>query len=385
MIEEIKLSIDNLSQKLEGTPEWSLPHYWKNRLKDIGISGLDSPADYGGSGLSLAKMVDIFAHCGQINLDLRDLPGAGHGRILLYPSKVISRNIKEILRKVILSDAFVAVAITEDMIGSDIRNMTTRAYRQDNGYLITGEKLYVARLKQASHVIVFAMTDNQHISPFIIPIPNDHIEISSLNSLGLQGVSFGGIRFDEVFVHEDLRIGKEEEGLDIFKKHFTYWRIAMSAAAIGCARGALKQAIHWLQNRQAFGGSIGRFTHLQQELASHFAHLHMAWLLCLSTAEKLDQGLSAYTDAAMLKAEAIEIALAATDWSMRVHGAKGYTDQIDIEKRFRDLLGLRVADGATDMLRGQVAREILGESLYRLSLGRNPSSFKLNSSKNSGD
>jgi alkylation response protein AidB-like acyl-CoA dehydrogenase len=77
-------------------------------------------------------------------------------------------------------------------------------------------------------------------------------------------------------------------------------------------------------------------------------------------------------DAAMVKAEVVEIALDASDWAMKVHGAKGYTDSLDIEKRVRDLMGLRLADGTTDVLRGQVARKLLGEDLYAITLGRTP-------------
>ena len=70
------------------------------------------------------------------------------------------------------------------------------------------------------------------------------------------------------------------------------------------------------------------------------------------------------------KAEAVEIAIDSVEWAMQIHGAKGYTTEVDLEKRLRDLLGLRIADGATDVLRGQVARGLLGDALYEQSLGR---------------
>ena len=144
----------------------------------------------------------------------------------------------------------------------------------------------------------------------------------------------------------------------------------MAAAAIGSAQEAIDQTVLWLQRRMAFGGHVGRFTHLQQELARHTARLHMGWLLVSETARRLDERLPASADAAMAKAEATEVALAAADWAMRVHGARGHTADFDLQHRVRDLMALRIADGTTDVLRGQVARSVTGDDLYDESLGR---------------
>src|SRR6185295_6520356 len=111
---------------------------------------------------------------------------------------------------------------------------------------------------------------------------------------------------EDVAVPRAARVGGEGEGFQLFVRHFTYWRTMMAAAAIGCGRGALDQAIAWLRQRHAFGGPIGRFTHLQQALAQHVARLHMAWLLVQASAARLDARQPAYADAAMAKAEAVE-------------------------------------------------------------------------------
>lgn len=150
----------------------------------------------------------------------------------------------------------------------------------------------------------------------------------------------------------------------------------MAAAAIGAAQMALDRCKERLQNRQAFDGPIGRFTHLQQEYARHAARLYMAWLLVQSTALRLDKQAYCYIDAAMAKAESVEVAIAAVQWAMSIHGAEGYCVSTGLEKILRDLLGLRIADGTPDVLRGQVARGLLGETLYSHSLGRQAVSQK---------
>lgn len=133
-----------------------------------------------------------------------------------------------------------------------------------------------------------------------------------------------------------------------------------------------------MKSRQAFGGPIGRFSHLQLGLARHVAELRMAWLLVTDAAARLDARDIAVSEAAMAKAEAIERALAAVEWAMNVFGAAGYDRDTGLEKRYRDLAGLRVADGTTDVLRGQVARSILGERLYEQGLGRDGAETELN-------
>jgi alkylation response protein AidB-like acyl-CoA dehydrogenase len=212
------------------------------------------------------------------------------------------------------------------------------------------------------------------LTAFLVPLDSPGLEVFTLEHTGLRGVSFGGLRLSGVPVPRAMRVGGEGEGFQLFVRHFTYWRTMMAAAAIGCGRGALDQAVTWLRERQAFGGPIGRFTHLQQELAQHVARLHMAWLLVQSSAARQDARQPAFADACMAKAEGIEAALAATDFAQRVHGARAQTTLFDLEKRQRDLQALRIAGGPPDVLRSQVARAVLGNPLYEAALGREQTS-----------
>lgn len=364
-------ALDAAHTQLRDTPDWNNPLAWRRLACRAGLPGADLPERVGGRNLATRAMIELFARCGARGLDLRDVPGGGHSRILLYAK---TRHLDSFLCDVASARAFCAIAITEPEAGSDMHGLQTVALPTAGGYLLRGEKMFVARLQQATHVVVFAhvrrATMERTLTAFLVPLAAAGLARVELEGLGLNGVSFGGLQLDDVFVPHGQRIGGEGQGFYLFARHFTYWRTAMAAAAIGCARGALDQAMSWLRTRQAFGGPIGRFTHLQQELALHLARLHMAWLLVVSVAERIDARQPAFADAAMAKAEAVEIALAATDWAMRVHGAKSHTTLMDLERRLRDLQSLRIADGTTDVLRGQVARAALGDELYELALGR---------------
>jgi alkylation response protein AidB-like acyl-CoA dehydrogenase len=358
---------------LEPTDDRHHPMAWRRMVQPSGLLRADLPARLRGAGLGAEAMMPLFAHCGQRALDLRDVPGAGHSRLLLGAR---NRHFDELLCQVGAGQAYCAIAITEAGAGSDMHGLAATAYPELGGYRLEGQKLFVSRLAEASHALVFAQVRRPHmearLTVFVVPLESPGLRRLELENTGLRGVSFGGLELGGTKVPLRARVGGEGQGFQLFTQHFTYWRTAMAAAAIGCARGALDQAIHWLRSREAFGGPIGRFTHLQQALAEHVARLHMAWLLVAATARRIDEHQPAYADAAMAKAESLEAAVAAVDWATQIYGARGQTTELDLEQRRRDLQALRIADGTTDVLRGQVARTVLGESLYQSSLGRDP-------------
>ena len=118
-----------------------------------GLPGLDLPDRVGGSEWSNREMLDLFAQLGVVNVDFRDLLGGGHGRFLLEDQH---RRYDEVLKGLAGGEEFVAIAITEEVAGSDIRGIKTVAEPIKSGYRINGRKLYNARLLEATRVILFA-------------------------------------------------------------------------------------------------------------------------------------------------------------------------------------------------------------------------------------
>jgi len=352
------------------------PVAWRRKTAEMGVPALDLPKSVGGAEWLCRDMAEVFAWCGHKSLDLRDVPGGGHARFLLFPRD--GRHQEE-LRRAGNGEAFFAIAITEPDAGSDLHGIRMVAEPLPGGsYRISGRKCFNARVEEATHVIIFAKVPRNGVEPmitaFLLPMGISGMRRFKSTSLGLNGVSFGGFDLCDVRVPGEMRIGGEGQGLALFVQHFTYWRAAMAAAAIGCARSGIDQAMKWLRWRNAFGGRLGRFTHLQQELVEHVSRLHMSWLLVLAVMERIDHHLPAFADACMAKAEALDSATRAVEWAIRIHGARGVTTEFDLEKRLRDLVSLSIADGTRDVLRGQVARALLGNDLYEESLGRQRSS-----------
>lgn len=369
-VDSIKTKIDELAVQLRESDEFHSPSAWREHGSTFGLPGLDLPTDVRGGGWPVVKMLEVFRHAGRHNLNLRDVVGGAHGRPL---AKMDSAYAKDVLKELVSGRAYIAVAITEPEAGTDMRQMESKATKQGDGFKLTGQKLWNARLRQATHVVLYTLAANGEPgsrSAYLLPINHPGLRIIDREAHGLTGNSFGGLEFNEMFVGPEHLLGVDGAGGKIFDEHFLYWRLMQSAAAIGCGEAALDQMAKRIQERHAFGGPIGRFTHLQQPIGEYLTKLRMAMSLAHEAAELIDAGnYKAATPLVNgLKAESVEIALDAADAAMRTHGALGYSHDVDLGDRVRDLMGLRIADGTTDVMRMAVVRGEYGDELWNMAI-----------------
>ncbi len=374
-LEEMKERIDSLADRLRATDELTSPRAWRRESAEFGLPGFDLPKSVGGGGYPASFAIELFRHAGSINLNLRDVIGGAHGRPLAKSSSPLANDV---LRKLVTGQAYVAVAITEPSAGTDMTAMKSKAVRYEGGFKLTGRKLWNARLREATHVVLYTLAAEGKVgsrSAFLIPIDHPGLRIVDRYAHGLTGNSFGGLEFDDMFVSAKHLIGQDGDGGKIFDEHFQYWRLMQAAAAIGCGEDALDQMADRITNREAFGGPIGRFTHLQQPLGENLTKLRMAMALAREAAKLIDEGdYKAATPLVNgLKAEGVEIALTACDEAMRAHGAMGYSREVDLGDRVRDLMGLRIADGTTDVMRMTVVKEKYGSDLWKMAMYGNQS------------
>jgi alkylation response protein AidB-like acyl-CoA dehydrogenase len=365
--------IDQLAATLISSGELRSPRKWRELSAKFGLPGLDLPIEYGGSGWSACKTLETFIYAGRYDLNCRDVVGGAHVRPLLKSS---DERVLDIVRQVARGDAYMAITMTEPHAGSDFHSIKSTAHKVDGGYLLSGEKRYVARLEQATHVIIFTQPASgtpRGLSAFVLPLDTPGLEPYSFGAHGLKGNSFGGLRFKDVRVEDWQMLGRDGEGDDIFLEHFRYWRLMQVGTALGTAERALELTVDRLITREAYGAPIGRFSHLQQAVGQHTTELRMAKALAREAAEMLDRGEGDQADAIIngLKAEGVEIALATVDSATRAFGAEGYSDRVDLGNRLQDLNGLRIADGTTDVMRMSVVAKSYGkkgEKLWKMAV-----------------
>jgi alkylation response protein AidB-like acyl-CoA dehydrogenase len=367
-VNELKQKIDEAAATLRASNELRSPRTWRKTTASFGLPGLDLPKEYGGSGWTALQTLEAFLHAGRHDLNCRDVVGGAHVRPLMESKSPQASNV---IRQVAEGKAYMAITMTEPTAGSDYHAIKSTAQKVDGGYLLNGEKRYVARLEQATHVIVFTQPANgkpEGLSAFVLPIDTPGLDRYSFGAHGLKGNSFGGLRLNNVQVADWQLVGADGEGDKLFEKHFRYWRLMQVGAALGTAERALEMMVERLVTREAFGAPIGRFSHLQQAVGQRTTELRMAKALAREAAAMLDRGEGPAADAIIngLKAEGVEIALATVDAATRAFGAEGYSDQVDLGDRLQDLNGLRIADGTTDVMRMSVVAKSYGENGRRL-------------------
>ncbi|MBL8813963.1 MAG: acyl-CoA dehydrogenase [Planctomycetaceae bacterium] len=371
-IEQINSRIDDTAKLLMARSELRSPRAWRRESASYGLPALDLPVELGGLGWNSSQMLEVFRHAGKHDLNLRDVVGAAHARVLL---KSDAPRCKAMLQEVAAGKRYFAITITEPEYGSDFASMVSTSKKVDGGFILNGEKRFNARLEQATDIIVITRsTENKprKLSAFVVPIDAKGLKIETFGAHGLTGNSYGGMTMNDVFVPDDGLLGVDGGGRDVFEQHFLYWRLMQTAAALGTAEGALEQMAERLKTRIVYGGPIGRFTHLQQPMGQHTTELRMAHALAVNAAKLLDDG--NYKEAAPLinglKAEGVEIALSAVDAAARAFGGEGYSDRVDIGDRLRDLNGLRIADGATDVMRSSVVSDKFGREFWEMAIQR---------------
>lgn len=230
-VEVIKAGIDRTASELRGTDDFLSPRAWRKRTAGFGLPGLDLPLERGGGDWPATKMVEIFRHAGRHNLNFRDVVGGAHVRALRHST---NPKVQSIVEQVAKGAGYVAIAITEPEVGTDVRAIKSTSRKVKGGYSLSGHKRFNARLGQATHVIIFTQGTTGELgklSVFVLPIDTPGLEIETLEAHGLTGNSYGGLRFKDVFVSDDYLIGEDGQGTTIFDEHFLYWRLMQAAAA----------------------------------------------------------------------------------------------------------------------------------------------------------
>jgi cyclohexanecarboxyl-CoA dehydrogenase len=362
---------ENVEQALKSESE-QLPWSIRQSSGRSNLIGLDVPVEYGGSGLNAATLGLLYEESGKFGVNTREIIGAGHGNMI---TKFGTHEQKlRYLPSLLSGDNLVGAGLTEPNTGSDVAAIETFARKDGAYYVLSGGKEWVSRVEEAGVFVVFAQTVRgsgaKGLTAFLVDMDNPNIEKYALEPMGMKGWSYGGFRLHDVVIPEKNRLGQEGDGFKIFNNHFGYWRVLMGIICVGAARQAVDQAVNYSKERMAFGGPIGRFQAVMHKVAEHATLLDTASLLSLRALDLLDRGLPNTKEASMAKWYSTTTAYKAIDDMLQIHGARGYVKDYGLEQKLRDVRGLIIADGSTDVLKSLIGRDIMGKEIYDAMLGR---------------
>ena len=286
------------------------------------------------------------------------MQGLGSGAISLFGTVEQKR---EWLPKVARGEAIAAFAMTEPACGSDAANIATSAMRDGNEWVLVGEKTYISNGGIADFYVTFARTGEgegaRGLSAFIVPAEavsvEERIEVIAPHPLAR-------LKYDNVRVPADAIIGEPGEGFRIGMETLNLFRVTVGAAALGFSRRALDEALVWAKDRRLGGGALADNAVTQAKLADMALLNDASALLIYRAAWQQDVG---GTDnrraAAMAKLHATESGQQVIDMAVQMHGGAGVTRGVKVEELYRDIRALRIYEGASEVQRQIIARDLL--------------------------
>jgi alkylation response protein AidB-like acyl-CoA dehydrogenase len=270
------------------------------------------------------------------------------------------------LRKLSSGDAIGAFALSEPDAGTDAANQKTTAVKTDDGYRISGRKVWVANAEVASVAIVFARTRagqrGKGITAFVVPMDTPGItRIARADSLGVRGLGCMDLQFD-VTLSQQYVLGAVDHGFRLAMWALEAGRIAIAAQALGIGEAAIAEAIAYAKQRQTFGQPIASYQAIQWMLADMATELEAARLLTWKAAAGRAHQERGAVDAAMAKVAASEAAHKAADRAMQILASAGYRRGSVAERLFRDVRAVEIYQGTSEAQRMIIANGILATS-----------------------
>ncbi len=261
-------------------------------------------------------------------------------------------------------EAIPAFALTEPRSGSDVANLETTAVGDGDGYAIDGEKTWISNGGIADVYVVFARTGEasgaRGLSAFLVPASTPGLEVAERMEV-MAPHPLARLRFDGVRVPRSARIGKPGAGFGVAMSVLDVFRPTVGAAALGFARRALDETLSRATDRHLFGAPLSSLQMVQGHVADMALGVDAAALLVYRAAWAKDRGAPRITrEAAMAKLHATEIAQEVIDKAVQLHGGEGVRKGSVVERLYREIRALRIYEGASDVQKVVIARQVFG-------------------------
>lgn len=347
---------------------------WDNvkALNEAGLMGLTVPKEYGGPGcdfLDATLVIDEMAQaCGVTGRIAVEANMGAISAVMQYGTE----DQKKMAASFVLSGDKPAICITEPDAGSAATEMTTRADKRGNGYVLNGDKHWITGGGVSRLHLVFARVfdeqgEEQGIGGFLaVRDETEGLEIGAREpSMGLRGIPETRVHFKDMMIPaSDVLIppGGFKRGFAELMTAYNSQRVGAATVALGIAEGAYRIALKYSQQREQFGRPICEFQGLQWMLADMSIQLSAARLMI----HKAAAGAAPFpdaTEAAQAKIFASEMAIKVTNDALQIHGAMGYSRNLPLERMCRDARMFTIGGGTAQILRTLVASRILQRKL----------------------
>lgn len=343
------------------------------RLGELGVCGMRCPEEYGGTDTDFLTYCLALEEIGRVDLALSWtlFVGVGiAGTVLAGTKEQLEMWQDKWVTAVIKGEAVGAGAITEPGAGSDTRGIQTTAVLDGDEWLINGTKTFITNpgLDICTVASVVCLTDREkrQFDNILVPTGTPGYTITPLRKMGLKSSSTAELVFEDCRVPAINAVGERGDGRRRTVAGLAGARVCLASTALGLHQACFDLALNYAQTRIAFGRPIAEFQHVQAMLVDMALDLELSRMMRDKAAILIDQGKPHMKEAAMAKYFCCESAVRASHYAVQIHGAMGYMDECPVSRYYRDIRAATIADGATEVQKYIIARELgIRHSLYR--------------------
>ena len=334
------------------------------KMAELGLFGLNIPNELGGRQADFVTIGIVVEEIGRgdFNCVLPLMMALFSGHALgEYGSEELKR---EWLPRIARGEKLLAVGATEPSAGSDLAHLRTKAVRDGDDYLLTGEKNSVS-MCNADVFVVLARTNPEDssargISALLVPRDLPGVSISDFRDLGCRSIARGTLSLEDVRIPRTSLIGPEGVGFRLFMSFLDFNRAFIGLKCLAVTDESLKETMAHAKTKEAFGKPLARFEGVSFAIAEGATLFEAARWLCYRTLWLRDRGLPHTKEASMCKWWIPKICADVIHRCLLLHGHYGYTDELPLEQRLRDVIGWQIGDGSEEIQKLIIARELMG-------------------------
>ncbi|NMB76612.1 MAG: hypothetical protein GYA21_15970, partial [Myxococcales bacterium] len=331
--------------------------------KELGLFGMTIPQEFGGAGLSMKAACRVMRCLGRQDASVGVSIGLHNGlglRGLIHLGTPEQK--QKYLPDLAAGRKIACFSATEAGAGSEIAAIRASAVEDGDGFVLSGEKIYVTNGGFADLATVPARTpglggSRRGLTLFLVPLDLPGVSRGrEEHKLGIKGSSTCTLHFDEVRLPRSAILGEVSRGLDHLAHILEWGRTLMAAGCIGLMQNAWEKTLFQVTNRKQFGRVIGEFGMVREKLAAMRSRLHaLESAMRLSTAldEEGSEGIP--QESLVLKLACTEWAFAAADEAVQLHGGSGFIEETGVARLLRDVRITRIFEGANEVLRFHLA------------------------------
>lgn len=334
-------------------------------LAGFGVGKLFTPAEYGGQGADNVTTGFLFEALCKADGGLGGLASIQDGTTGLFARLATPALREKYLPRLLSGDLSICMAITEPEVGSNPREVRTRARRDGDHVVLSGEKVWISNADISDLAIIVCQLDGTPgLALILVDREESGYTTSNFKKLGLSHWPTGAIHLNDARAPAENVLSAAGAGLELTLRAFERARCFVGIISLGVAQAAFERAVAYSKERHQWGKPIGAHQSIQIKIAEMAVEIDAARLLVYRGLALLDKGERCDTQTAMAKLYASEMGARVASRAMEIMGAYGLSEEDPMPRLFRDARVMTVPDGTSDIQRLLIARNITGLSAY---------------------